>query len=97
NLQMQAYQLAVIEGGFSDKHESRISAGAELVYLGSTAIDATTRRQPPVDADEIRAQVSEIAEGMSGSEFLATINKRCNQCDVRNACPIQSEGRTVME
>ncbi|HEY3292141.1 MAG TPA: ATP-dependent DNA helicase, partial [Candidatus Nanopelagicaceae bacterium] len=47
NLQMQAYQLAVIEGGFSDKHESRISAGAELVYLGSTAIDATTRRQPP--------------------------------------------------
>jgi len=87
----------VIEGGFRDKHDSRKCAGAELVYLGSTTIEATTRRQPPVDADDIRAQVSEIAEGMSGTEFLATINKRCNQCDVRNACPIQSEGRTVME
>lgn len=97
NLQMQAYQLAVIEGGFSDKHESRTSAGAELVYLGSKTIEATTRRQPPVDVDEIRDQIKEIAEGMSGSEFLATINQRCNQCDVRNACPIQGEGRTVME
>jgi superfamily I DNA/RNA helicase/RecB family exonuclease len=97
NLQMQAYQLAVIEGGFTDIHESRASAGAELVYVGSKTIDATTRRQPPVDADEIRAEIKDIAEGMSGSEFLASINQRCNQCNVRNACPIQSEGRTVME
>ena len=97
NLQMQAYQLAVIEGGFSDIHESRSSAGAELVYLGSKTIDATSRRQPPVEPNEIRAEIKNIAEGMSGSEFLATINQRCNQCDVRNACPIQSEGRTVME
>ncbi len=97
NLQMQAYQLAVIEGGFKEIHESRASAGAELVYLGSKTIDATTRRQPPVEADEIRDQIVEIAEGMSGSEFLASINKRCNQCDVRNACPIQAEGRTVIE
>jgi superfamily I DNA/RNA helicase/RecB family exonuclease len=97
NLQMRAYQLAVIEGGFADEHESRTSAGAELVYLGSKTIDATTPRQLPVDADEIRAEIMDIAEGMSGSEFLASINKRCNQCDVRNACPIQSEGRTVME
>lgn len=97
NLQMQAYQLAVIEGGFKEIHESRTSAGAELVYLGSKTIDATTRRQPPVDTEEIRNEIRNIAEGMSGSEFLATINKRCNQCDVRNACPIQSEGRTVIE
>lgn len=97
NLQMQAYQLAVIEGGFADKHESRTIAGAELVYLGSKTIEAITRRQPPVDADEIREQMKVIAEGMSGSEFLATINQRCNQCNVRSACPIQNEGRTVME
>ena len=97
NLQMQAYQLAVIEGGFSAIHESRASAGAELVYLGSKTIEATTRRQPSVDAEEIRAEIMEIAEAMSGHEFLATINKRCNQCNVRNACPIQSEGRSVIE
>lgn len=97
NLQMQAYQLAVIEGGFSDRHPSRTSAGAELVYLGSKTVEASTRRQPPVDADEIRDQIKEIAEGMSGSQFLATINQRCGQCDVRSACPIQSDGRAVME
>ena len=97
NLQMQAYQLGVIEGGFSEKHSSRSSAGAELVYLGSKTAEASTRRQPPVDADEIREEIKDIAEGMSGSQFLATINQRCNQCDVRNACPIQSEGRVVME
>jgi superfamily I DNA/RNA helicase/RecB family exonuclease len=97
NLQMQAYQLAVIEGGFTEKHESRTSAGAELVYLGSKTVEASTRRQPAVDADEIREVISEIAEGMSGSQFLATINQRCDQCNVRNACPIQGEGRAVME
>ena len=97
NLQMQAYQLAVIEGGFSEKHPSRSTAGAELVYLGSKTAEASIRRQPPVDANEIRAEIQNIAEGMSGREFLATINQRCNQCDVRSACPIQSEGRTVME
>ena len=97
NLQMQAYQLAVIEGGFAERHGGRASAGAELVYLGSKTIEATTRRQPTVDAEAIRDEIKGIADGMSGSEFLATINERCNQCNVRNACPIQSEGRRVME
>ena len=97
NLQMQAYQLAVIEGGFVGRHPSLSSAGAELVYLGAETKKVSTRRQLPVDADAVRDQLSEIAEGMSGSQFIATINKRCSQCDVRNACPIQSEGRTVIE
>ena len=97
NLQMKAYQLAVIEGGFVEKHQSLTSAGAELVYLGADTKDVSTRSQPSIDADEVRGAINEIAEGMSGSEFFATINKRCAQCDVRNACPIQSEGRTVME
>ena len=97
NLQMQAYQLAVIEGGFSEIHPGRTSAGAELVYLGTKSEKATLRSQPSVDADEIRDEIKTIAEGMSSSVFLATINQRCNQCDVRNACPIQSEGRAVME
>lgn len=97
NKQMQAYQLAVTEGGFTDKHESRTSAGAELVYLGSTSAGATVRSQPPVDVDLVKAQIETIAEGMSGGQFFATINKRCKQCPVRNSCPIQSDGRAVME
>lgn len=97
NLQMQAYQLAVIEGGFTELHPSRSSAGAELVYLGTDAKSASLRRQQPVDADAIRGVISEIADGMSGGSFFATINQRCGQCGLRNACPIQAEGRTVSE
>ncbi len=97
NLQMQAYQLAVVEGGFVDKHPSLVSAGAELVYLGADTKKVSTRCQSPVDAGAIRDQIQDIAEGMSGSQFIAIINKRCDQCGVKNACPIQSEGRAVME
>ena len=97
NMQMQAYQLAVVEGGFEGKHPSRKSAGAELVYLGSKSKDAQIRRQPPVDAGEIRNEIQVIAEGMGGAIFTASINERCGNCHLRNACPIQSDGRRVME
>jgi superfamily I DNA/RNA helicase/RecB family exonuclease len=97
NKQMQAYQLAVVEGGFISKHPSRTSAGAELVYLGSTSAGATIRSQPPIDVDLVKVEIETIAHGMSGSEFIAAINIRCNTCPVRNSCPIQSDGRAVME
>jgi RecB family exonuclease len=97
NMQMQAYQLAVVEGGFDDIHSSRASAGAELVYLGAKSKEATVRHQPPVDANEIRNEIQIVAEGMSSSVFTASINKWCDTCQVRTACPIQSDGRMVME
>lgn len=97
NKQMQAYQLAVIEGGFVEIQGSRTSAGAELVYLGSTSAGASVRSQPPIDVEVVKAEIEIIAEGMSGSTFFATINARCKQCPVRNSCPIQSDGRAVME
>lgn len=98
NLQMQAYQLAAIEGGFSEKHPSRSSAGAELVYLGTNKVDASTRRQPSIDADQVRQKMIEIAVGMGENHFVAKFDRQlCNRCGVRNACPIQGEGRTVME
>jgi RecB family exonuclease len=97
NMQMQAYQLAVVEGGFDERHPGRATAGAELVYLGSKNKDAPVRRQPPVDATEMRNEIQIIAEGMSGNAFTASINDRCINCQVRSACPIQSDGRMVME
>lgn len=97
NMQMQAYQLAILEGGFLQVHPSRISAGAELVYLGSKAKKASTRTQPPIDEDEVKAEIEEIADGMASHAFIATINKNCNRCAVRGSCPIQSDGRAVME
>ncbi|HEX7404837.1 MAG TPA: ATP-dependent DNA helicase [Candidatus Nanopelagicaceae bacterium] len=97
NKQMQAYQLAITEGGFANLHASRTSAGAELVYLGYTSVDATVRSQPPVETDVVKGEIESIAAGMSGNDFFATINKRCNFCHVRSSCPIQSDGRAVME
>lgn len=98
NLQMQAYQLAAIEGGFSEVHPSRSSAGAELVYLGTNKVDASIRRQPPIDADKIRQKIIEIAVGMGENHFVAEFDRQlCNRCGIKNVCPIQGEGRTVME
>ncbi len=97
NKQMQAYQLAVTEGGFADLHESRTTIGAELVYLGSDAVGVTKREQPKIVVEDVKDEIIEIAEAMSGKEFFATINKRCKKCPVRSACPIQSDGRAVMQ
>ena len=94
---MQAYQLAVTEGGFADLHESRTTIGAELVYLGSDAVGVTKREQPKIVVEDVKDEIIEIAEAMSGKEFFATINKRCKKCPVRSACPIQSDGRAVMQ
>jgi superfamily I DNA/RNA helicase/RecB family exonuclease len=96
NKQMQAYQLAILEGGFASNHSSTSSAGAELVYLGTSAKDYVTRTQPPIDADAVRQEIEEIAEGMGSNSFLAEINKRCGQCSVRSSCPLQTEGKSVI-
>ena len=96
NRQMAAYQLAILEGGFALNHESRTSAGAELVYLAN-GVDATLRKQPVIDVEKVKADIEEIAEGMGAATFLATVGERCRTCDLRNVCPIQSDGRAVME
>jgi len=96
NKQMQAYQLAIIEGGFAKNHPSTAPAGAELVYLGTSAKDYVTRTQPPIDADAVRAEIVEIADGMGSNSFLAEINKRCGQCAVRTSWPLQTEGKSVI-
>ena len=96
NKQMQAYQLAIVEGGFEDNHESRTSAGAELVYLAKGA-SATLRKQPVIDVDAVRSEIMEIAEGMGGATFAAIASEQCRMCNLRNVCPIQSDGRAVME
>ena len=95
NLQLASYQIGIAEGGFT---QSTISAGAELVYLGTDSTNATLRSQSPI-ADEIEAtktKLNEIADGMGGARFFATINKRCKGCPVRKSCPVQSDGRTVI-
>lgn len=95
--QLQAYQLAVIEGAFTELNPNTTSGGAELLFVGNNAKSASVRSQEPIDGEVFKVEVAEVAIGMSGSQFRATINDQCDRCPVRKSCPIQSHGRTVVE
>jgi RecB family exonuclease len=95
--QLSAYQLAVLEGGFSEVTDVTTAGGAELLFVGGDRVEAATRFQPAVDRDVIAAQIELAAEGMSSHEFTATINKNCRTCSVKLICPLQSNGRSVIE
>jgi len=94
NLQLASYQVGIAEGGFT---QGTVSAGAELVYLGTTSAGATLRPQHVIDVEATKEKLNEIAEGMGAAHFFATINKRCKGCPVRKSCPVQNDGRTVIE
>jgi RecB family exonuclease len=94
NLQLASYQLGVAEGGFA---EGNRSAGAELVYLGTDSAGPTVKQQFAIDLEETKATIETIGEGMGAATFFATVNKRCKGCPVRKSCPVQSDGRAVIE
>ena len=94
NLQLASYQVGIAEGGFT---QGNISAGAELVYLGTSTAGATLRPQHVIDVEATKEKLNEIAEGMGAAHFFATVNKRCKGCPVRKSCPVQNDGRTVIE
>ena len=97
NLQLACYQLAVALDGFEKKLSGTTSTGAELVYLAKDSVKVTTRQQFIIDQVEVKAKIEEIAEGMGAATFQARINEMCERCVVKAACPIQSEGRAVIE
>jgi len=94
NLQLASYQLGVAEGGFADGTKS---SGAELVYLGTNSAGASIRPQHSIDLEETKATIETIGAGMGAATFFATVNKRCKGCPVRKSCPVQSDGRAVIE
>ena len=98
NAQLGAYQVAVEKGAFAD-HGS-VSAGAALLQVGKAAgVKTTLQTQAPLSADDdpgwAQALVSETADGMAGSDFLATVGPACTFCSVRSSCPAQPEGRVI--
>jgi ATP-dependent exoDNAse (exonuclease V) beta subunit len=97
NLQLACYQLAVALDGFEKKLSTTSSSGAELVYLAKDSVKVTTRQQYKIDEVEVKAKIEKIAEGMGAESFQARINTMCENCVVKACCPIQSQGRTVIE
>lgn len=101
NPQLGAYQLAVEEGAL-DLPDGTVSKGASLVYVGTETVSASVRNQPALAPDEdgnswARDTVEGAANTMAAAEFAAKNNDLCEVCPVRRSCPLQPEGRKVVE
>jgi RecB family exonuclease len=96
NPQLGVYQLAVQHGAFAG--EQPVSAGAELVFIGTPTKSAAVRDQPPLPdngpswAADLLATVT---GGMAGASFTAQEGPHCRRCPARASCPLQPEGRRV--
>ena len=95
--QLAGYQLAVYEEAFSGDSPGVESAGAELLFLGTDSKSASAKPQPIKDHETIKAEVVAAADAMSSNEFTATVNDRCRMCAVKGLCPIQPQGRSVID
>lgn len=95
--QLAAYQFGVVAGGFPDLPADAHSDGAGLLFLKSKTGKNETVDQPPIIQEAVAQEIQEAAQGMAAATFQAVINKRCNICSVRDLCPLQSEGRSVIE
>jgi superfamily I DNA/RNA helicase/RecB family exonuclease len=95
--QLGTYQLAARAGAFAARAPGVDPAGAELVQLGTSAKKPGVQRQAalPPDGGWARELVTEVARGMAGQEFPATLNDLCGHCPVRTSCPARAEGRRV--
>ena len=95
--QLAAYQLGVVAGGFSDLPEGATSSGAGLLFLKKETKKIATIDQPSIDAPTVIAEVEAAAEGMAAATFNAVINKQCRMCAIKALCPLQAEGRSVID
>ena len=92
---MNAYQVAANEGGFKEQTGSTTSSGSALLYVGDTP--ASVRLQAPVTDDAVKESIIETGLKMGSNSFVAVINKNCRTCRVSYICPLQPEGRSVID
>ena len=98
--QLGVYQLAVALGAFAEEHGLAEPGGAALLQL-KTGKKADEQLQPALGADDdpewARELVQRVVQGMSGSDFPATVNEHCARtCSVRASCPAWPEGESVL-
>ena len=97
NKQLAGYQLAVLENAFLDEKIRGEVSGSSLVYLGTKNKTAAVRDQGPIDHETAKKEVEAAAEAMGAKEFIAKVNDRCRKCEVKKVCPVQANGRTVLD
>ena len=97
NKQLQSYQLAVVNDSFKNKLDHQEISGAELIFIGDHKSKAAKpRQQEKIDSKAVTDELIQISAGMSDKTFTATINERCRSCAVKSSCPIQPQGRSVI-
>lgn len=102
NPQLGSYQLAV-DGGALDEllPAGTRSVGAQLVFVGigkAATVRAQSSLGPEVDGPSwARTMIDQVATTMAASAFTACANDLCPMCPVRTSCPLQAEGRQVIE
>ena len=98
--QLGVYQLAVALGAFADEHGLSEPGGAALLQLKKGKGADEQLQGALADDDDpgwARALVERVVDGMSGSEFPATVNEHCARtCSVRASCPAWPEGEGVL-
>ena len=95
--QLAAYQLGVVAGGFAELPPNPVSSGAGLLFLKNKTKKNETVDQPAIVATVVIEDVKAAAEGMAAATFNAVINKRCTTCAIKSLCPLQTEGRSVID
>ena len=97
--QLGAYQLAVELGAFSEIAGSEEPGGAMLVQLATTGdtVQGQGALAESENPDWARETVASVAAVLRGTSFRATIGPDCRHCGVRLSCPLQPEGRGVVE
>ena len=97
NMQLAGYQLAVYEEAFKEQSPGNQSGGAELLFLGTGTNSVSAKPQPVKGHEEIKSEVIDAADAMAANQFIATVNERCRTCAVKGLCPIQPQGRSVID
>jgi RecB family exonuclease len=95
--QLGLYQAAVDAGGFDEVAPGARSAGATLVYVGTSSVRVTTRHQAALgdEPEWVSALVEDVADVVTSASMCATRNELCRSCPVRRSCPAQPEGAVV--
>ena len=93
--QLKIYQLAAVEGAFSEIADIKKVAGAELFYP-SDGKKGAERTQPPIDSIEVKELVTSAGETVSSDTFFAVRNDLCRTCSFKGSCPIRPEGRPLL-
>ena len=87
----------MVNDGFKNKLDHQEASGAELIFVGDfKAKEAKPRQQEKIDSKAVTDELIQISVGMSDKTFTATINERCRSCAVKSSCPIQPQGRSVI-